>query len=606
MTLKLVLRDRALRLLPPWLLLAVLMGFMLSSNQQDAVRHGLTVGKHGFQGFRYIAYVPWGLLAFYLLYSGVTTRCEHFDITLPISHRTLWLSRVLALILATLAIIGTAAATLLIRNRIEGFEVVGRTQVDSLFAQLIAASILAVALTRLPVPGLYEVPLNPMYILYLALVWVGTLGIIVLLAGDPPGYALLPAGVALGLGLWIYLSLPESPAIVPREPETQLPSAAPAASRAVIAREAFVTTGANSRWLVHTTIWRTCYGHWMSWLLFGLLLVLGLSGARSSPDDTLSGPWLFILYWLVLSALFGLAFARLSMLDPLPVSRRLIFTYMIIPGLLVTVFSYLGAMALRTENHSLLVDYRRHPVVHDLDIRVPLPFWEIGWGGSPSPVEDPYVPPWEEPYFPWSVPLFKGLPTVLYSPYHVPENSSPEFVAEQISRAVKAVYGVRIPASQIQKRYLVAKADGSVQVRAEGFTLLQDYPGLKPIIWPQTAPVMILLIGLPWLLCLALALHRRYAQVSAPHKPWGYYVFVVLLALFALGNLWAYSAGYTKEWKLSALTQILIRKLSIALPGGVLSQWGIVIVLLGGAYVLAQARFERIEAPTRQTSNLVR
>ena len=48
----LILRDRAIRRLLPWLLLGVPIGFLLASNQQDAVRHGLTVGAHGFQGFR--------------------------------------------------------------------------------------------------------------------------------------------------------------------------------------------------------------------------------------------------------------------------------------------------------------------------------------------------------------------------------------------------------------------------------------------------------------------------------------------------------------------------------------------------------------------------
>jgi hypothetical protein len=600
MTLKLILRDRALRLLPPWLLLGVLIGFLLSSSQQDAVRHGLTVGVHGFQGFRYIAYLPWGLLALYLLYGGVTVRCERFDMTLPISHRALWLSRVLALTLSALALIGTAAATLLLRNWLEGFQVVGRTQVESLFAQLVAASILAVILARLPNPALQETPLSPVYALYLALVWVGTLVVIFLLAGDPPGHALLPGGVALALGLWTYLSLPESPDIVPQEPEAQSPPAVPVTPRETGARETLITTRADSRWLVHTTIWRACYGRWVSWPLFVMLLAIGLGAARSNPDNSLSGPWLFILYWLMLNALFGVAVSRLHMLDPLPVPRKLIFAYVVLPGLLVASLGYLGAMVLRTEreSHSPLVLYRQHPVVHDLDVRVPLAFWEIGWNGSPPPVEEPYVPSWEEPHFPWSVSLFEGLTAVLYSPYHVPDGSPPDLVAEQLSRAVEAVYGARIPAGEIQQRYLITKADGSAGVKAGGLTLLEDYPGLKPSAWTRTAPVVILLVGLPWLLYLALTVRGGYASASASRRPWGYFALVGLSALCVLGSLWAYSAGYTEEWKLTAFTQILLRKLSASLPGGTFGQWGIVIALLGGVYVLAQVRFRRIETPS--------
>lgn len=429
MMFKLILRDRAVRLLGPWLLLGALIGFMLASNQQDAIRHGLTVGIHGFQGFRYIAYIPWGVLALHLLYARVDTRCDRFDMTLPIPQRTLWLSRVLALTLSQWVLIGTAVATLLLRNRFEGLQVIGRTRVESLFAQLAAASILVVLLARLPRPSLFKLPFSPGYALYLALAWAGTLGVIFVLAGEPPIYALVPSAIALALGLWVYLSLPESFVLVPREPEGQkFPPAGPRIARETEAGETIALSERGSRWLLHTTIWRTCYGHWASWLAFALLLALGFGAARPEPANSLNGFWLFVFYWLILGALFGGAVSRLHMLDPLPVSRKLIFAYVIIPGLLVASLGCFGARLIRANRagHSSLVDYREHPVVHKLDIQVPLEFWEIGWGGHPLPVEEPYVAPWEEAYFPWSVSLFRGLPIVLYSPYHVPDGSSPE------------------------------------------------------------------------------------------------------------------------------------------------------------------------------------
>jgi hypothetical protein len=196
MTLRLILRDRALRRLPGWLVLGVLIGLMLSAYQQDAVRHGLTLGQHGYQGFRYVAYLPWGLLALYLLVGGVTLRCERFELALPCAYGTLWLARVLALALASFMLVGTAAATLLLRNWLEGFQVVGRTQVESLLAQLLAGAFLSVVLARLPSPSLHELPTTPGNGLYLALVWGGVLAVIFLLAGSAPGCALLPGGVA--------------------------------------------------------------------------------------------------------------------------------------------------------------------------------------------------------------------------------------------------------------------------------------------------------------------------------------------------------------------------------------------------------------------------
>jgi hypothetical protein len=607
MMLRLIMRDRAMRLLPPGLLLGVLIGFMLSANQQDAVRHGLSVGRHGYQGFRYIAYLPWGLIGLYLLYAGVTIRCDRFEVTLPIQQRRLWLSRVLALTLSALAIIGTAAATMLLRNRLGGFHVIGRTHVESLLAQLVAASTLAVVLARWPNPALQEIPFSPGYILYLATVWLVAWGVIFLLAASPPCYALLPAGAAVALGLGIYRSLPKSLVIVSREPEED--GASRMATESTFAPRELLSTGAKgSRWLLHTTICRTCYGHWMAWLILTLLVVLGWGGARPKPDDSLNFFWLLILFWLLLSAVFGFAVSRLPTLDALPISRQLIFAYMVLPSLLVASVAHLGAGAIRREEarRSLMVDYREHPVVHEWDVSVPFAFWEIGWEGDPAAVEEPYVPPWEEPHYPWSVTLFEGLSPVLYSPYHVPEGSSPEFVAEQLSQAVERVYDVSIPAEEIQQRYLRSGADGSVRVRPGGITLLEDYPGLRLTTGMENAPVVVLLIGLPWLLFLALTVQGGFASATAAQRPWGYFLLAGLAVVCLLGSLWSYSAGLTAEWKTAALGEILMRKLGAMLPGSGLVQWGIVITLLGGGYLLAQARFKRIETTTATQSDFDR
>jgi hypothetical protein len=605
MTLKLILRDRAVRSLVSWLPLGVLIGLILASNQQEAVRHGLTVGAHGFQGFRYIAYLPWGFLALHLLYAGVNVRCDRLDLTLPLPGRTLWLARVLALILSQWALIGTAAVTLLLRNQLAGFQVLGRTRVESLLAQLAAVTVLAVVLARLPRPPLSKIPFSPRNTIYLALVWAGALGLIFVFAGDPPALALLPLAVALALGFWVFQSLPESFVLVPREPEGQNPPSPDfKTTHKTTATQDLTPYKNDSRWLLHRTIWRACYGHWTSWLGFALLLALGFATTHPEPAQGLNSFWLFPLCWLLFGVLFGGAISRLHMLDPLPVPRKLIFAYTLLPGLLVASLSYLGFRLIRTEPApAALVDYRQHPLVDDLDIRLPLEFWEISWDGDPSPVEEPYVPPWEEAFYPWSVSLFEGLPIVLYSPYHVPDGSSPEFVARQLSRAVQAAYGVQIPPEEIQGRYLLTRADGSVGLRSGGITLQKDYPGLKPT---SRAQMIVLLIGLPWLLYLALVVRGGFISPVASRLPRGPLVLVALSALLAFTSLWFYAAGYTQEWKVAALSMILLRKLSALLPGGAIVRWGIVLLAIGGAYLLAQTRFERVEISAATSSGFGR
>jgi hypothetical protein len=305
------------------------------------------------------------------------------------------------------------------------------------------------------------------------------------------------------------------------------------------------------------------------------------------------------LLWLLLNASFGVAASRLHVLDPLPLPRRRVFAYVALPGLLVISLGYVGAMALRTrwESRSLLVDYRRHPATGEVDVRVPLAFWEIGWEGQPPPVEAPYVPPWEEPHYPWSTTLVRGVSAVLYSPYHVPENSPPGVVAEALSRAVADVYGTLIPAEEIERGYLIARPGGGTAVGADGLSLLRDDPDLRPTLWLRVAPVGVLLVSLPWLLFLAATVRGGYLRAGGDRRPWAPLLLTGLLALCLLVVLWSYSAGHTTAWKLAALAQILLRKASEALPGGALAWWGGVVLLDAGAYLLARARFARIEVP---------
>ena len=136
--------------------------------------------------------------------------------------------------------------------------------------------------------------------------------------------------------------------------------------------------------------------------------------------------------------------------------------------------------------------------------------------------------------------------------------------------------------------------------------MLEDYSDLNPALWLRIAPLDVLFTGLPWLLYLALTVRGGYIRAAADRRPWAPLFLAGLLALCLLGSLWSYSAGHTAAWKLAALAYILLRKLSLALRGGPFIWWGIVIVLYGGAYLPAQARFERIEAPARAQDGFAR
>jgi hypothetical protein len=109
----------------------------------------------------------------------------------------------------------------------------------------------------------------------------------------------------------------------------------------------------------------------------------------------------------------------------------------------------------------------------------------------------------------------------------------------------------------------------------------------------------VLFAGLPWLLYLALTVRGGFVRPALARRPWAPLGLTVLWGACLLGRLWSISAGYTAAWKLNALYDILARKVSSALPGGTLAWWGIAVLLYVSVYLLAQARFERVETFSR-------
>jgi len=126
---------------------------------------------------------------------------------------------------------------------------------------------------------------------------------------------------------------------------------------------------------------------------------------------------------------------------------------------------------------------------------------------------------------------------------------------------------------------------------------LRDYPDLQPPRRTPIVPLMIVLIGCPWLLMMA-ALFRPLAHVAHDAaRPW---LFPLILAPpFAISVLFV--AGATADWidlrAWNALCEILARWLGDALPGGSAMVWGLTLLLLAGSYILAQDGFRHVEAP---------
>jgi hypothetical protein len=348
------------------------------------------------------------------------------------------------------------------------------------------------------------------------------------------------------------------------------------------------------RWTVHGTVVRTLYNPWLTPVVFIILIILGSRNAGfrwSGISNLLWSFWVLV----VLSGLFVTAMTKVHMLDPLPVSRRLIFAYLILPSLAVALSGFaLGTVAGRgMAGERPLVEYSDRRFDLRLDVRVPLEYWAISRDGKPEPLETCC----DEPEAGWSVRLFKGADYVLHNPYHAPADSSPEFVAGRLSRAIETVYGRHIPAGELIDRYFEIRPDGGTELKVGRMDLAADYTGLRPRGWSTSLAVVIALIGMIWLGYLACIMPRAQSAITMGH-----------LTLTAIGGLylafiiWSENAGVTKPWKLSAMLAIGVRSLEAKLPGGILTLWGIAVAGLACCYLLAESRFVRMEAPLSRSA----
>jgi hypothetical protein len=324
-----------------------------------------------------------------------------------------------------------------------------------------------------------------------------------------------------------------------------------------------------------------------------ICIVLFIFGYRNAGYQHQGISNMAFAYWafVAMSALVITSAHKLHLLDALPISRKLIFAYLVLPGLLVGLAGFsLGTLAGKGRaSGSSLVEYEQRYYDRQLDVRVPLEFWELGLDGRPVPLE----PCCDGPHGAWSVSLIRGGGTVLYNPYHAPADSSPDFVAHQFSRAVEAVYGRTIPISELKARYFESGPDGGTVLKTERFDLTRDFPGLQAVGWSRTLAATILLIGPLWLLYLAVVMGGGYNRIRMGHL-----VLTVGGVAYLFTLIWTSSRGYTQEWKLSAAAGIIVRRSAEALPGSTFSLWLFAVAAVVACYLLARSRFNKMEIRT--------
>jgi len=583
-------QDEALRGWPVWVLLIA-----VNAGVAAGLLMSLAAGSRAPVPASWLVLSLWAGVAIYLAFGCVRARCRPMQLALPLSARRLWIIHALAVTLAGSVMAATAVAMMVFQARLLGGAVPPGLGYATMLPHLVAGVALAVVLLQAPSPRLARIPATLGYALWVLVVLGGIFGLLLLVTPLGPAGALVPLLLAVAVGLGVLRSLPAGFTLVPLEAQPGRERAPAASAQVGPAGE-----GAPSRWIVPASVWRGVSAGGLDWTGFPLVLLFAgvLGGVLSLfGEDLVELRYVYIpLMSFMLFTAMGPRLGRLHHLDPLPISRRVLFAALVAPYFLTFSVGYgLGALgADLAARRAELVAYRE--TGDSYSVFVPIAVRRVAWDGrAPAAVS-----PAGESHTPVTWPLWRGSRAALYSPFSAPRGSSRDFVAWQLGRAVEAVYGVRIPASEIAGRYLVTREDGVVAARAGGLTLRRDFPGLGPRHQGPMLPVIVALACLPWLLATGLLL-RAYRGGAAEWLRQGLVwigVGSVVIAFFTLAGITM--AGVLRPWLFRAAVEIPVQRLG-TLPLGTFAAWGVAAAVLAAAYVLTQSQFVRMEVPTRPT-----
>jgi hypothetical protein len=610
-------RDQAWRVFPSW-------GVALIANMLLCM--GLVAGvaarhREPLSAWALLA-ITWGTVGLYLALGRPGRRGDLFDLALPVSARRIWLAHLAATalggtILVAAGVAGIAFAT---SRAVAPWAAAAATAGSAgpgllTFAVLLeAGTLLAAVLIQVPKPSLARVPASVVHAAWIGFVLVGELALLLALHGSGLLAAAVLLLLAVGVGAWAYRTVPEAFVVTPREP-LKGPAGAPRAGEEEEEEADRVSrmSASPARGTILLSVLRCLSAGAKEMAIYPFVILFGLflgGGLRwvfdgSSLNDL---RYLYLpMATYLLASFLGPRLISLHRLDPLPVSRRLLFAGLILPSALVFAASY-GVGRLVASHGDSRIEYVDFQLVGPEKtegssgkdqkawrVTVPLRVYRLAREGK-VPV---LTSPWGESHPPEATPLLTGTAMDLYSPYDTPPGSSAKFVALQISRAARAVYGVTISPEEVERRWLTEGPDGKVAGKLDSLPIHAERPGLRAATGPLF-PLVMALACVPWML-LAAALFRTYRSGVVPWARQAVYWggLGILLAAFIALSLAAVS-GWVPFFFARALVEIPAWRFGASLSGTA-AAWLAGSLLLLGSYFLAEREFRLMEVPARPT-----
>ena len=595
-------RDRSLRSVPLWIVVtalntSVLMGVIAMRIARDG---SASLPAHQ------LALVLGLALAVYLLAGGLLGRCRRIDLTLPLSTRNLWMVHSIATLLGGLLVLLASVGVLaghmaLLSTRFPNLSHSGELLVG-LCAQLAAIWFLAVMAMQSYRTDLRK-PTGRRAILTSLSTAVVILVLAAILAGRSQFHTLVPIAIGVIVGFRSIRSLPKCLSMWPLEISAQSTGeAAPALAQTSDSLPP--ADRAPSRWatgilvtktLFHTPPWGAATG-WIA-LLFVAGLGFLLSGVLRvwQPDANVRLGVAAMTVYMLLAFFAPLTF-RLPTLDPLPVSRRLLFALLVLPAVFSLTLGYAGGWL----TQKYLGDTTR-----TVQYRVEMPhYWvsmpyanlEVAWDGKVPDLTSPCG----ETHPASSSTVFKGSTAVLYSPFNTPDESSAAFEALLTSRAIESVHGTSIPHEEILERYFEVDGDQLVGLKRGGLTLKEDYPRLGKPAHQQQFLALMAFVLVPWFLLLAVFLRTFRADLSDRTRQVTFWCLLGLSLFFMLGQIAMAVAGIARPDILRGAMEVALRQADGSTPAS-LALVTVCLASMLASYLLAQRQLMKAEIPMTPT-----
>ena len=291
----------------------------------------------------YAFIVAWLLLSLYLGPAEVADHCNRMTITLPLSAKVLWFSRVLALVIAETILFFITGLTIVLVNLITGSSALLPTYLAKFLILMFSCVLLLIPaiqslyIKRMAMPSIF----SSYAILLLA--WLAAGALLYALLQVPTYYTLFPLA---GAAIITLITLVRLPASFTTELQTYQ-QVRPGGNRLSLKSPGAISRF-KTRWIVQITLFRTLYHPGLSPLFLlatGILAMANMDyGLRGKGHITMVvGIWMFLLLLLFVSI------QQLYKLNHLPISRRIIFACQVLPIIsVILVMSIVGIAAANT------------------------------------------------------------------------------------------------------------------------------------------------------------------------------------------------------------------------------------------------------------------